>query len=208
MFNTLDNFNEFLFLTRNFTSDQIKKVYDFINTFPFAETADIIKASKKIESGVSIEEIKQHYKKHFEKSIGEDHNDPDVEVTTMSEVLEEMVVSMKEGLLKGSTTHIEMVDKAWKWRESEFTLLTGFNNDGKSLWIRYLALIKGIIDKWKVAAYAPEDFPAVSFFDDIIHTASGYTTDKDQPGFIGEKLYRRIANELKDYFYFINIRPP
>ena len=208
MFNTFDNFSEFLSFTKNFTSKQVKEAYDFINTFPLAEVQDILKAAKKIQDGVSIDEIKSRYKKYFEKSIGEKLNDNYVEVTTMQDVMEDMVVSMKDGLLKGSTTHIEMVDKAWKWRESEFTLLTGFNNDGKSLWIRYLALIKGIVDKWKTAAFAPEDFPAVSFFDDLIHTAAGYTTDKDQPGFIGESLYRKTADQIKDYFYFINIRPP
>jgi len=207
MFNNFDEFSDWLEISRNFDSKTIKEIYDFINTFPMADFEDYIKASKKLAEGKSVEEVKARYNKHIQ-SVGEKEDDSFIEVTKMEDCIEEMIKAAKEGQLKGETTNIPLIDDCWKWRLGEFSLLTGYNNDGKSLFLRYLSLIKGIVNKWKTACYAPEDYPAISFFDELIHTTSGYSTDKDSPSFIGEDLYRKTFNQIKDYFTFVNIRPP
>lgn len=207
MFNNFDEFSEWLEVSKSFDSKTIKDIYTFINKFPYAEFEDYMKASKKLAEGVDLSLIITRYKKHL-KSVGEKEEDDYVEVTRMSDCEEDMVIAMKEGQLKGVTTNIPLIDDAWKWRKGEFSLLTGYNNDGKSLFIRFLCLVKGIVDGWKSACYAPEDYPAVSFFDELVHTASGYSTDRESVGFIGESLYREVYNKIKDFFIFVNIRPP
>lgn len=207
MFNNFEQFQDWLEISKSFDSKTIKDIYKFINTFPYSDFEDYIKASKKIAGGANVEDVITRYKKHIQ-SIGEKEGDDYIEVTHMRDCVDDMIKAMKEGQLKGVTTNIPLIDEAWKWRLSEFTLLTGYNNDGKSLFIRFLGLVKGIVDGWKSAYYAPEDYPAISFFDEMIHTASGYSTDKDMPGYIGEELYRKVFDQIKDYFTFVNIRPP
>jgi twinkle protein len=207
MFNNFEEFSNWLDISKNFDSHVIKDIYKFIEAFPMAETLDYIKASKKIASGTPVEECIIRYGKHIE-SLGEKDGDDFVEIVRMEDVIEEMVADMKSGAMKGSTTHIELIDQAWKWRENEFTLFTGNNQDGKSLFLRYLSLIKGIKDGWPTAAYAPEDWPAKTFFDELIFTASGYSTDKENLNFIGEENYRKVYKQIKKHFTFVGIRPP
>jgi len=207
MFNNFDEFSNWLEISKNFNSQTIKDIYAFIAKFPMADFEDYIKVSKKLSEGSSIEEVIARYQKHIQ-SIGEKEDDDFIEVAKMTDCLEEMILIMNKGLLKGETTHISIVDECWKWRKGEVSALTGNNNDGKSLLMRTFCLIKGIASSWKTACYAPEDYPASSFFDELIHTASGYSTDKENPEFISEELYRKVYDQIKEYFTFINIRPP
>jgi len=131
-----------------------------------------------------------------------------IEIYTMADCIDEMREDLIKGKEKGTTTYIDGMDDAWTWRLNEFNIWTGYSNEGKSLFLRYISLIKAIMEGTKFAFYAPEDFPAKEFFDDIIHTASGYSTDKDNPNFIRKELYDEMYNRLKDYFYFVYIRPP
>lgn len=207
MFNTFEEFSGWLEMSKNFDPKTIKDIYKFMQTFPMADTSDYMKASRKLCKGTPIAEVILKYEKHIQ-SIGEKDGDMFYEVIRMPDVLDEMIEDMKNGAMKGSTTHIPLIDMAWMWRETEFTLFTGNNNDGKSLFLRYLALIKGIKDGWETAIYAPEDWPAKTFFDELIFTASGYPTDKDHPNFIGEDIYRRTASQIEKYFNFVSMRPP
>lgn len=131
-----------------------------------------------------------------------------ISIVRMDDCKEEMLKLIREGQNKGSTTHIESLDNAWRWRKKEFNLITGYQNEGKSIFFRYLALIKAVEDGWKFAFSAPEDYPAHEFFDDIIHTYTGRTTDRDRPEFIGEKAYLEAIEKLKDKFYFVYLKPP
>lgn len=207
MFNNFEEFENWLDISKNFDGDTIRFVYKFIDKFPNATVEDYIKCAEKLTKGVPIEEIMARYKRHM-ASIGENEEDEFFEVSELDEKLEEMVAQMKTGLLKGSTTYVDIIDDCWKWRLGEFSLLTGYNNDGKSLLIRFLCLIKGIMDKWPSAIYAPEDYPATAFFDELIHTASGYSTDKDNYGYIGEDLYRKVAGQITGLIKYVNVRPP
>jgi twinkle protein len=132
-----------------------------------------------------------------------------VESSTMPDCLDDMLHDLKNGKEKGTTTYIQKLDEAWTWRQSEFNIWTGYSNEGKSQFLRFISLIKGLEEPdYKFAFYAPEDYPAKEFFDDLIHTMSGHSTDKSNPNFIGEKLYMDAYHRIKDIFYFMYIRPP
>src|SRR4051812_38019275 len=102
-----------------------------------------------------------------------------VQILTMSDVKDEMLYRLRNGLEKGSTTHISDIDNCWKWRRNEFNVITGYSNEGKSAFFRFLMIIKAITDGWKFVISAPEDWPASEFFDDCISTLVGQSTDKD-----------------------------
>jgi twinkle protein len=209
MFNNYDEFTQWLEISKNFDSQTIKDIYTFIDRFPYADFNAYINASKRLAKGDDIRSVISRYKKHLQ-SVGEVEGDDYVEVSRMDDedMLDRLLEAMHNGQLKGETTNIDLIDEAWKWRKSEFTLFTGYNNDGKSLFIRFLCLVKGIVDGWKSAYYAPEDYPDIAFFDELMHTASGYSTDKDRTGFIGDALYKEVYHQIKPHFVFVNIRPP
>ena len=204
MFNSFDEFSNWLDVSKNFDRTVIKDVYRFIETFPMADFSVYIKASQALANGTPLEKIVKSFQRHSEANGG----GYAVEVITLEDCLEEMVDHLNTGELKGTTTHVELIDNAWKWRPTEFTLFTGNNQDGKSLFMRYLSLIKGLEDDWKTAIYAPEDWPASKFYDELVFTASGISTDKEKPFHLDEKHYRKVANQIKPYFNFVSIRPP
>lgn len=135
------------------------------------------------------------------------------EILTMEDCAEDMLYDLENGKEKGTSTYIKGLDDCWTWRMGEFNIWTGYSNEGKSQFLRFLSLIKSIEEErlgqdWRSAFYAPEDYPAKEFFDDLIHTASGKSTDKDNINFIGAERYKEIMKRLKDFFYFVYLRPP
>src|SRR5690606_2578445 len=115
---------------------------------------------------------------------------------------DDMQTDLQQGKEKGTSTYITGLDDCWTWRMGEFNIWTGYSNEGKSQFLRYLSLVKAIEERrkgedWTFAFYAPEDYPAKEFFDDLIHTAAGRSTDKDNPNFIGKELYRTTYEKIK-----------
>ena len=124
------------------------------------------------------------------------------------DVIDDMMYDLVNGLDKGTTTYIQDFNESWSWRSSEVNLWTGIANEGKSTWMRFLCLIKALEENKKFCFFAPEDAPAKSFFDDLIHTLAGKSTDKDSKEFIGVDLYEKCYHLIKDLFSFIYIKPP
>lgn len=136
-----------------------------------------------------------------------------IEILTMDDCIDDMKLDLERGKEKGSSTYIRGLDDCWTWRMGEFNIWTGYSNEGKSQFLRFLSLIKALEEErqgndWRFAFYAPEDYPAKEFFDDLIHTAAGRSTDKDNIAFIGSELYVKTYERLKKFFYFNYIRPP
>lgn len=132
------------------------------------------------------------------------------EILTPETEREIMFQALREGRTKGTTTYMELVDPLWTWRNGETNLVTGYANEGKSTFLKQTCLIKALEEKKKFVFYAPEDYPASEFFDDMIHTISGQTTDKHNPNqpVISEELYAHCLNLIEDLFIFLYIKPP
>src|SRR5882757_1856068 len=135
-------------------------------------------------------------------------NETKAQIITMDDCIDKMLYDLKNGKEKGTTTYINELDCCWKWRKTEFNLWTGYQNEGKSTFLRYISAIKALEEDWKILCTCPEDFPAVEFFDDIIHTVAGQSTDRDNPNRISESLYRKIYERLRYNFIFYYLAPP
>jgi len=131
-----------------------------------------------------------------------------VEIVTISDVEEKMLSGLRNGKEKGSTTHIKEIDNCWKWRKQEFNIWTGYMNEGKSEFIRFLSLIKALEDDWKFLFCAPEDYPPEEFFDSLIHTLLGQSTDKDNIHCCSEEDYIKAINRIRHNIIFVYIKPP
>lgn len=131
-----------------------------------------------------------------------------VKIYTPEDCKEKMFTQLKKGRVKGTTTHNKQIDACWTWRKQEANIFTGYANEGKSLFLKQLCLIKALQEDWKFLFCSPEDFPPEDFFDDMIHTITGRTTDKDYPECIPEELYEQAFNLIKNNFIFVYIEPP
>ena len=62
--------------------------------------------------------------------------DPKLEgVFEVTDVMESMLDGFHNGQERGTTTYIPAVDEAWTWRKQEITIWTGYQNEGKSLFL-------------------------------------------------------------------------
>lgn len=120
---------------------------------------------------------------------------------------DKMSEGFHKGKVKGSTTHISDVDKCWTWRKQEFNLWTGYMNEGKSIFIRFLSLIKALMDDWTFLFAAPEDFPPEEFYDDLIHMLIGLSTDRDNTNQMPEDWYIRAMDAIKKNIFFVYPEP-
>lgn len=125
-------------------------------------------------------------------------------IFTIEDITSSMINSYRNGQNRGETTGISEIDKAWTWRTKEVNLWTGYQNEGKSLFLNQLALIKAIISGWKFAVFSPENFPLDDFFNDLIETYIGKSCDPFYSNnYMTEKEYKEAMNFIKDHFFVI-----
>lgn len=127
---------------------------------------------------------------------------------TIDECREEMIKDLTTGQEKGTTTYWEDFDNCWTWRKGEVNVFTGQNNEGKSEFIRQLALIKALSEGKKFIFCSPEDAPPKSWYDNIIHTLSGKTTDIGKFGAITLEEYNKCVDRIGDLMVFLNLTYP
>ena len=125
-------------------------------------------------------------------------------VFTIDDVKESMLNGYRNGQNRGEETGIQEINKAWTWRAGEVNLWTGYQNEGKSLFLNQLALIKAIISGWKFAIFSPENFPIDDFFNDLIETYIGKSCDPFyENNYMSEAEYIEGMNFVKDHFFVI-----
>lgn len=103
---------------------------------------------------------------------------PKVEgIFSVADVQESMLDGYHNGQERGTTTYIPAVDSAWTWRNGEVNIWTGYQNEGKSMFLNQLSCIKAIKDGWKFGVFSPENMPMNDFFNDIIEMYIGKSSD-------------------------------
>ena len=121
-----------------------------------------------------------------------------------SDIKEKMMHSYKNGKERGTTTHVQQLDKHWTWRPTEVTLWTGYQNEGKSLFLEELSTLKSHFDGWKHGIFSPENMPAEDYFDNIIEMYIGKSCDKYYPNnLMSEKEYLRGIDFVDKHFFVI-----
>lgn len=122
-------------------------------------------------------------------------------------VLDDYRDSMMDGFLngkrKGATTHFPNIDDCFTFMPGDLTCVTGIPGHGKGQLTRQLAIVKAKIDGWKWAVFAPEDFPADDFWDDIIWTYIGKSTDKGGSQMTKEE-YKRGMDFANEHFFLVH----
>lgn len=98
-------------------------------------------------------------------------------IFTLQDNFDSMMNGFENGQQRGQTTYIDAVDKAWKWRKTEVNVWSGYQNEGKSLFLNQLSVIKSYFDGDKFAVFSPENMPMDDFYNDLIEMFIGTTTD-------------------------------
>ena len=134
-------------------------------------------------------------------------------IKTFAGQKDSMLQMFRNGKEPGSKTYVRDIDeissngfknKMWSWRSGEFNIWTGYNNEGKSQFLIFLCVLKAIKEGWKFAFFSPENYPPDEFFDDIIHTITGKSTDKNYKNFdLTEAEYLKAFDMVKDNFFFV-----
>tara|TARA_R100001198_G_C5240951_1_gene218314 strand:- start:3282 stop:5009 length:1728 start_codon:yes stop_codon:yes gene_type:complete len=130
---------------------------------------------------------------------------PQVEgIFELSSVRESMLDGFRNGQERGTTTHIDAIDPAWTWRSGEVNIWTGYQNEGKSLFLNQLATLKAGIDGWKFAVFSPENFPLNDFYNDIIEMYIGKSSDPfHKNSQMPEFEYHEAMDFCEKHFYLI-----
>jgi twinkle protein len=124
-------------------------------------------------------------------------------IFTVEDVKETMLNTFINGKTKGTSSYFGEFDRNFTHRTGEVTLWTGYMNEGKSTFVKQLLLAKAYFDKWKIAVFSPEEFPADEFFDDIIHMIIGKSTDKTHGNYMSRTEYEEGIDFIKKHFFYI-----
>lgn len=125
-------------------------------------------------------------------------------IFTLEDSFDSMLNGFKNGLERGTTTYIDDVDLAWKWRKGEVNLWTGYQNEGKSLFLNQLSLIKAWFDKDKFAVFSPENMPMDDFYNDLIEMLVGKTSDNFYGKLqMSEVEYLNASSFINRHFFLI-----
>jgi twinkle protein len=129
---------------------------------------------------------------------------PKVEgIFSIDDVRESMIDSFHNGHERGTTTYIPQVDAAWTWRNGEVNIWTGYQNEGKSIFINQLATIKAAYEGWRFGIFSPENMPINDFFNDIIEMYIGASTDPHYKNQMTREQLEEGMSFVKRHFFVI-----
>ena len=107
-------------------------------------------------------------------------------------------------LQEGTTTYVSEVDEAWTWRLGEVNVWTGYQNEGKTLFLNQLALIKASFEGWKFGIFSPENYPINDIVNDLVEMYIGKSSDPSRGKFQMElDEYKEGLRFVKDHFFII-----
>jgi len=204
IYNCFDIFEqaELIYLSVDSDENGERLQRELIKIFTAEKVKIIDHGSRKDANEVLCKDGKDKLKELFE-------NAKDVKVEGIFEANDfksQILDNYKNGQARGTTTYFSNIDKCWTHRKGEVTLWTGYMNEGKSLLLRYLLLIKGLFDDWKSGFFAPEDMPQSEFFTDIIESLVGKSADPYQEQYNNYMSKDELIEGLEiinKYFYSV-----
>ena len=123
-------------------------------------------------------------------------------IYTVDDVEESMLSTFRNGKKRGTTTYFGEFDDIWTHRTGEVTLWTGYMNEGKSTFVKQLLLLLATFDGEKTGVFSPEEFPSDEFYDDLIHSYIGKSTDKYYGNVMNEMEYNKGIDFIKKHFFY------
>ena len=125
-------------------------------------------------------------------------------VFELSSARESMLNGYRNGQKRATTTYIKEVDDCWGWKEGETTMWTGYQNEGKSLMLNQLCVIRAYWENAKVAVFSPENFPIDDFYNDLIEMYIGKSCDPYYTkNYMSEEEFKEGMDFIDKNFFLI-----
>ena len=125
------------------------------------------------------------------------------DVIYLNDIMPDMLSTFHSGDTQGETTYFPSIDDRCTWSRGEITVMFGIANFGKTEMMLQLMLIKSIRDGYKWAIFSPENYPPVSFYNQLIHTYVGKSVHRHHKNQMSEDEYRKAAEKINKHFFFI-----
>jgi hypothetical protein len=187
-------------LPQEFTENRL--IGDYQHKASFVDSEDFIDIVNK----VYISYVNQFSISFFTKK-GEmndfDPTGPARDVIFLNDIKADMWNNFYNGSAKGETTYFKSIDEHWTWKKGEVVLMGGLGNHGKTTLMLQLMLIKSIKEGAKWGIFSPEQNPPIDFYNDLIHTYIGKSTEKFHENQMSKEEYERGMEFIHAHFYFL-----
>lgn len=144
-------------------------------------------------------------KTSLEVEITQEMVNPDIkpkDVIYVSDVMEDLLNFYQNGYERIISIGVDHIDRHFKMKEGEITLLTGYGNYGKSNIMKWYLLMRMLIFDEKFAFFSPEDM-AQDFYNDLIEMLLGQDCAKGAANGVGKDLYLAAAEWLDKRVFFV-----
>ena len=108
-----------------------------------------------------------------------------------------------EGYERVNGVGFEKLDKHFKLKRGEVSLITGIGNYGKSTLMKWYLLLHAIKHGRKFALFAPEDNPASEFYHDLVEIYLGCGCHHGSPNQPTRFLYEAAFDFVSKHFFYI-----
>ena len=129
-------------------------------------------------------------------------------IILLDDVEASMLHDFHHGKPRGTTTYIPQLDIAWTWRNSEMNVWTGYNNEGKGTFFKYISTLKARFGGQKMAIFTPEDMPVNDFYDDIIHMYIGKPVEQWNQFQMSIREYKQAMDFVREHFFVVYDKDP
>jgi len=129
-------------------------------------------------------------------------------VFSADDCVDRMLCSFRNGKNRGTSTYFSGLDGHFTWRTGEVTLWTGYNNEGKSKFLKQLLLLKSFNENWRHAIFCPEELPIEDIYDDFIHALIGKNVDRAYANVMDESEYKAGIEFIRDKIFIIDPSKP
>ena len=125
-------------------------------------------------------------------------------IFSLDDVEDSMLDGYFNGQERGTTTYVKQIDHAWTWRNGEVNIWTGYQNEGKSMFLNQLSCLKAYHDSWKFGVFSPENMPMNDYFNDIIEMYVGMSADPYyKNNHMSINAYKKAMAFVKKHFFLI-----
>jgi hypothetical protein len=167
-------------------------------------------ACKTISDGIEYGKKEPIYEKDYParlKTIIEQdiiiEDEPARDLIRCKDVEEKIIYSYTHGTSQGETTHFPNIDRHFRHKRGEITLMHGIGNHGKSAMMLQLLLVKAVKDNYKYGVFCPENMPVEEFYKDLIHSYIGKSTEKHHSNQMSLDELKRGMEFIDDHFFLI-----
>jgi twinkle protein len=176
-------------------SEDIKRIVrDIYKNFAAKSCTAYFETDGKPMYTSSKEEIKENI---FDVKLAEK------DIILLESVKQSMYEEFESGRAKGTTTYFKSFDRHWTWRKRQVNFLGGIGNIGKTTMLNNLCVLKAMYEDWKFGFFSPEQDPPNDFYNDLIHTYVGKSTEPYHSNQMTKEEYTQAMDFITKHFFYV-----